>query len=133
MDLMRGAAQAPAADWEGTYTLPISGRSAALARMLIRQALADCLPEVMEDAELMVSELVTNGIQHAGTRLTLHIQPAHPGFRVGVEDGSSDHPIQRTATAAETRGRGLQIVDDLASAWGWHLTPVGKQVWFEVQ
>src|SRR4051794_34140463 len=129
--MTRNARQAPAAAWAGSYTLPNTPTSAALARLLVRQALADCPPELIESAELAASELVTNGIKHAETALVLQIHPASPGFRIIVSDGSAEPPVMSSATTEGDRGRGLQIVDAVASSWGWNLTPTGKQVWFE--
>ena len=122
------------AAWAGAYSLPNSATSPALARTLIRQALAEAPPEVTETAELLVSELVTNAILHARTSLFLHIQPAQSGFRVTIQDGSADMPIPKQAplTAPES-GRGLFLVDALSTAWGWETVPTGKQVWFELQ
>jgi anti-sigma regulatory factor (Ser/Thr protein kinase) len=118
-------------DWAGTYTLPNSPRSPALARMLVRQALADCPPSVTDAAELLVSELVTNAVRHAETDLILHISTT-PGVRVVVEDTSPD-PIEARIAAVDTdAGRGLAIVDAVATAWGWESSAFGKRTWFEV-
>ncbi len=117
--------------WTGTYSLPNSTRSPALARLLVRQALMDCPPGVSDSAELLVSELVTNAIRHAETELVLRIALA-PRMRIAVEDTSADPVHVRLATLDGDQGRGLAIVEALASTWGWASTATGKQVWFEI-
>jgi len=118
-------------EWAGTYTLPNSTRSPALARTLVHQALAECPPAVTDAAELLVSELVTNAVRHAETGLVLHISVT-PGIRVVVEDTSPD-PIQERVAAVDTdAGRGLALVNALSSAWGWESSIFGKRTWFEL-
>jgi anti-sigma regulatory factor (Ser/Thr protein kinase) len=128
----RLAELAPASEWTGTYTLPRSPHSSALARVLLRQALADCPPETVQAAELLVSELVTNALRHAETAPTLHIQPLQSGFRIVIEDDSPDPVDLKPAAPEADSGYGLSVVDALASSWGWQPTATGKRVWFEL-
>ena len=121
-----------AGEWTGTYTLPRSPRSSALARLLLRQCLAGCPRETVQAAELLVSELVTNAIRHAETAPTLHIQPLQPGYRVVVEDDSSDPVVMEPAAPGADSGYGLGLVDAFADSWGWEKTVTGKRVWFEL-
>jgi anti-sigma regulatory factor (Ser/Thr protein kinase) len=102
---------------------------------LIRQALAEYPTDTIDSAELLVSELVANAVQHAETGLVLHIQMSAAGVRVTVEDASGDSPSPAAEASPDTdeRGRGLQIVNALASSWGWDRLPTGKRVWFELQ
>jgi anti-sigma regulatory factor (Ser/Thr protein kinase) len=122
-------------EWAGSYTLPNSYRSPALARMLVRQALGGCPPEVVDTAELLVSELVTNAVLHAQTELLLHIS-LESGLRISVEDTSVDAPADRSPDPAcdpgGERGRGLAVVTALATSWGWERTATGKRAWFEL-
>jgi anti-sigma regulatory factor (Ser/Thr protein kinase) len=119
-------------DWPvvARHTLPASPLSPALARTLIRSALDGCPPEIVEVAELLVSELVTNSIVHAGTAPKLRIDTARVGIRISVEDQSAQAPTLRTRMSDAEGGRGLLLVDALAQTWGWRLTEQGKQVWF---
>ncbi len=117
--------------WNGSYPLPNSMRSPGLARMLVRQALEDCPPDRVETAELLVSELVTNAVRHAETGLVLTISVV-PRVRIAVDDSSSDLISARLAEADQDTGRGLAIVEALASAWGCESAPQGKRVWFEL-
>jgi anti-sigma regulatory factor (Ser/Thr protein kinase) len=119
-------------DWPvvARHTLPVSPLSPALARTLIRSALAGCPAEIVEVAELLVSELVTNSIVHAGTAPKLRIDTAQVGIRISVEDESTEAPTVTTKVADAEGGRGLLLVDALAQTWGWRPTEQGKQVWF---
>jgi hypothetical protein len=75
---------------------------------------------------LLVSELTTNAVVHAGTSFTVTISASDRSLRVEVSDGSGDPPV-RTA-----HGMGLRVTDDVVSSWGWHPRAAGKTVWFEV-
>lgn len=118
--------------WTGSYALPHSSRSPALARVLVGQALANCPPDLVETVQLLTSELVTNAVRHAESMVVLRISAAAPGWRVSVEDLSPDVPEQQTADGTAEQGRGLYLVDLLSERWGWERTTTGKTVWFEV-
>lgn len=122
----------PAGDeWAGTYVLPNSTRSPALARVLLRQALSDRPRPVIGTAELLVSELVTNAVRHAETDLLLHIT-LDPRIRVVVEDTSADAIREPRPFGDDAGGRGLAIVAAMAVSWGWERTASGKRTWFEL-
>jgi anti-sigma regulatory factor (Ser/Thr protein kinase) len=89
--------------------------------------------EVVHTALLLVSEVVTNAILHgrSGPRLLLTIGPAV--MRVEVTDDNSRVPQMVEADADALDGRGLTIVDTLASAWGSRPDGAGKLVWFELE
>ena len=113
--------------------LPPEPASATRARRLARDRLTVlCTPEVLETVSLLVTELVTNAILHARTPLRLVIE-AHPDrVRVRVEDSSPQQPeVHHYGTDAVT-GRGLALVEQLASSWGVDTTPTGKVVWCEI-
>jgi len=81
---------------------------------------------------LLVSELVTNAILHTGTQVEVSLRLAGPRLRSAVADGSLRVPVlRRSGTSVET-GRGLQLVEELATAWGVEAAAGGKTVWFEV-
>ena len=104
-----------------------------MARRFVTTALhqlgADQLAEL---AELLVSELVTNAVLHARTTITLEVQLIGGGVRVGVIDASRRGPRQRDYSKEATTGRGLTLVESLASSWGSEPTSNGKTVWFEL-
>jgi two-component sensor histidine kinase len=115
------------------HALPDSDQSPSLARDLLRDTLAGFPAETVDTALLLVSELVTNAVVHAESPLILQIEVARPHVRVSVEDCSAERPRPRAAGAEDANGRGLWLVDALATAWGCHGTEAGgKRVWFEV-
>lgn len=118
----------------GTLTvglaLPGQPRDAAAARAFLRGALTGRLPdETLDTAELLISELVTNAIQHAGTELTVDIAHGPGLLRLAVTDGDPHLHLRGAAAPADERGRGLTLISALTQAWGVRDVPGGKQVW----
>lgn len=84
-----------------------------------------------DEAELLLTELVANGVRHAGSSLDVRLTVEHNPLRAEVRDGSSLAPLPRAAD--EHGGRGVLILDALASRWGVLGHPgAGKTVWFEL-
>jgi anti-sigma regulatory factor (Ser/Thr protein kinase) len=85
------------------------------------------------DAGLLVTELVANAVCHAGTDVCVEILIDVPlTIRVEVSDGSFAMPQVRDLTATSTAGRGLHLVDTIATRWGVRRRIDGKVVWFEL-
>ncbi|MFF0288202.1 SpoIIE family protein phosphatase [Streptomyces sp. NPDC005262] len=128
MARLNGIPDGDVAEWQ----LALDPREVARARRLVRGKLLDWeLPEAVESAELMVSELVTNAVKHGRTH--------HIGLRL-VRTGallcevSDDEPAPAAllnACAHDEFGRGLLVVSGLAREWGTSTTARGKTVWFE--
>jgi len=109
-------------------------RSPALARRWLRGRLTDLGREQLtESAELLVTEVVTNALLHAGSRMRVRLHPDGHGVRVEVADESSAQPVRRSFSPMATVGRGLATLDQLASDWGWTVTGEGKTVWFVIR
>lgn len=103
----------------------------------IRRALREHLGAPCPEAQLCVSELLTNVIAHVGegTPVTVRVFRAPDGrTRVEVTDPDA-HAwlITRHAAPADETGRGLLLLDALTRRWGVWLTPVGKTVWCELR
>jgi anti-sigma regulatory factor (Ser/Thr protein kinase) len=114
--------------------LPSTSRAAFEARALIVSAMRRwrCLAD-MDTVRLLTSELVTNALTHAREPLAIRAYPVGAGVRVEVGDGSArTFPLPRTARRPLSDGRGLELVEAMASRWGWRRTHGGKVVWFEV-
>jgi anti-sigma regulatory factor (Ser/Thr protein kinase) len=113
--------------------LPVPA-SVPLARRMVRDALtAWAAPEDRQDAELLVTELVANVVDHAGVDvLTLELELAGAWLRIGVVDGNAVRPVVRELSAAGERGRGMQLVTAIADRWGAEDHHGGKRVWFEL-
>jgi anti-sigma regulatory factor (Ser/Thr protein kinase) len=90
------------------------------------------LPDVAPTAELLVSELVTNAVRHAGTTVEVTALVHDHRLRVEVHDeGEGEPQVERPGTAT-MGGRGLMIVESVAEDWGWTEDGDGKVVWFEL-
>ena len=86
--------------------------------------------EFIPVAALLVSELVTNSIEHADGVITLRALWAGEVLRVDVSDLGGGG---RVITGRDDSGRGLQIVDALAARWGvTRLDGAGRVTWFEL-
>ena len=106
------------------------------ARSFIRDALGSWgLPAgVIDDAVLLVSELVANGVQHAGTKLEVSCRLARDVLEVRVTDRHPARmlpdPAIRAGDSDSERGRGLLLPTAIASAWGVTYQSGDKTVWF---
>ena len=89
--------------------------------------------EVADDAAVVISELATNAVLHA--RSAFHVSvavAAGEAIRVAVHDESPDRPSPRGHSVTAATGRGLRMVDALASSWGTVPLPDRKAVWAEL-
>lgn len=116
-----------------TIELAPAPQSAGLARRFVRDRVRSWgVGTDEDDVALMVSELVTNVGLHARTEALVSVSLRDGCLRVEVTDRSPQPvEVRPHALGAET-GRGLRIVDALASDWGVQQAPAGKTVWFEV-
>ena len=85
------------------------------------------------DLLLCVSEVVTNAVRHAGPPHSLRLSQAGDTLRVEVADAEQQAPILNQQDPLATSGRGLRILDQLATRWGSEPTEDGKAVWFEFE
>jgi anti-sigma regulatory factor (Ser/Thr protein kinase) len=91
------------------------------------------MPDHAEVAVLLTSELVTNAVVHARSRIELRIRYQPNGvLRIEVVDESFREPFRLSAPTEATAGRGLAILDNLAARWGVQTLDTGKAVWFEL-
>lgn len=92
---------------------------------------ADCL----DDAVLLVNELVSNVFDHAAPPCQVRVHPirARQIIRVEVDDGETSRmPVMGTSRLGPSRGHGLILVDRLARQWGVVPRTLGKTVWAEI-
>jgi anti-anti-sigma factor len=88
------------------------------------------LQQVANRAELVVTELISNAILHAKTEIELIVALREPFLHISVADGSGAPPRLMSADSAEAvGGRGLILVEALATTWGYLPTRDGKVVW----
>lgn len=118
-----------------TVDLSQDPASVGQARRFTRERLerwgADAL---IENAVLVVSELVTNAITHAGSvcRVVLRRSAGSGSIRIEVTDFGSGSPEPQTPSPIRPNGRGLLIVSSVAAAWGIDPSVDGKIVWAEI-
>ncbi|HUH08210.1 MAG TPA: SpoIIE family protein phosphatase [Egibacteraceae bacterium] len=100
------------------------------ARELVAESLrAAALGSLVADARLIVSELLSNALLHAGAPARLVVRLVPGGARLEVSDASSTLPIRTLPAEEEMTGRGLRVVEGLARDWGAERTSDGKVVW----
>lgn len=113
--------------------LPPDHTAAARARNFVSVTLRSWgCDGVVQDAELLVSELVTNAILHAHSSATVTIDRTPTAIRVSVCDRSTATPRLRDYEPGAVTGRGLLLVDRISQRWGIETDGAGKCVWFEV-
>ena len=105
--------------------------AARAARDLVSRACLDWgRSSQIQAATLVVSELVTNAMVHAGTDLEVSLTRCGPRLRIAVKDHSSRVPRLQDAGSSGVTGRGLVLVDAVSESWGALPTgDGGKVVW----
>ena len=105
----------------------------ALARRFVIDAVHRLGMDQLSDVvELLASEVVTNAVLHAGTELHVRVFSANGGVRIEVSDGAGGAPTRRNYSPEAATGRGMGLVEALASDWGTTARGAGKTVWFTV-
>jgi len=110
--------------------------SAAEARRALADVSAHVSARRLEDARLLVSELVTNAIRHAGLsdadRITLVVETDDRALRIEVRDPGPGFELEEpTPDPARPSGWGLYLVRELSDRWGV-VRDVDTLVWFEL-
>ncbi len=120
----------------GTVLLPWASASVAVARQRLAADLsaAGIFETAVGDAVLVVSELLSNAIRHARPLPGANVQVAWAlgdnAIEVAVSDGgSATTPARTHASVSALGGRGLDIVEYLASRWGIRSDDSGQTVW----
>ncbi|WP_369172785.1 SpoIIE family protein phosphatase [Streptomyces sp. R28] len=115
------------------------GRSVASARSFVRDTLQGWgFADIVDDAVVLTSELVTNAVVHAGTSADVLCLRSDDGVRIEVGDRYPEReiPLQGSpvnmGSPDREGGRGLQLCAALAACWGVEYTPTHKQVWFQL-
>ncbi|MFC7530850.1 ATP-binding protein [Actinoplanes sp. GCM10030250] len=129
--------------------LPLTGRmqldlapdahAATRARNLVSDiCVAWRVPDLRDRARLVISELVNNAVQHAGTPITVLLSRRGDGVHLAVCDGDPGLPrlLTRDPMTPDTlsrRGLGLRAVHAAATVWGAMPTRHGKVVWATIR
>lgn len=120
---------------ELTVSVPASPVAGTALRRAVRSLEVFFGSDKAEEVELLVTELATNGVEHAATagvnRITLDATVAGEGLHVAVSDrGEGFTPVERSPRRSEPGGWGLMLVEGIADRWGVDSEPT--RVWFEL-
>jgi len=118
------------------HELPKSADAPGLARDAIYGLNGSVPAAVADDAALLVSELVSNGVKYGGDgAITLQIEAEPERLRAEIVDqGSGFEPLtraNRNMALTDAGGWGLHLVETLADDWGVH--EGSTHVWFEIR
>lgn len=123
----------PTPPWAASRSLAPTPENAAVARRFVRSALGGVTPDLVDVAELLTGELVTNAVIHARTETEVRAWAVEGRAHVQVADrrpGQGLVPHDRHPYACT--GRGLALVEELATSHGVHSGSGHKTVWFEL-
>ncbi len=118
--------------------LPVDARAPAAARRLVRCLEEDLGTEPLQNLELLVTELVTNSVRHAGLDtegwVAIELSVTDDRVRVEATDPGRGFDPANLPTAPELRpsGWGLYLVSQMAQRWGVHHDAFTR-VWFELE
>lgn len=134
---MAGEVRTPALDGPSAAPFEIAAETVPASVARLRHFAVEACAALgaavdLDTAALLVSEVVTNALVHGSGQVRLRVLPLDVGVRVEVLDGSAVLPARRAAAELDEGGRGIALVDSLASAWGSDVAPDGKCVWFEI-
>ncbi len=113
----------------GRWELPALPATVRISRNLVRNSLENFPTELVDDISLATSELVTNAVIHAATDISLTIELWDSAIRLVVDDTHPDISKIVIQDEQTDSGRGLSIVNSLATAWGIEETMSGKKLW----
>ncbi|MBZ6107082.1 ATP-binding protein [Streptomyces olivaceus] len=133
-------AQSAVAPWEYTLYIPNDLRAVTVCRRTLRLVLTmHGLIRLVDTAELLATELVSNAVRHTEGPAALRVRWAAGVLRVGAWDADPEPPEppgEFEALGEAEEGRGLALVRACADAWGWQ--PLvrdgnrGKYLWCDL-
>ena len=107
--------------------------SVSKARRMVRDLLESAGREdLVETAVLLVSEVVTNALLHAGTTMHVSLSLDAEGLRAEISDGSTHLPVRRQYATTAGTGRGMRMLEQMVDDWGVTRHRRGKTVWFHL-
>lgn len=125
--------EAAAARDEAGWVLEPDSRAPADGRTAVGRVLEGWgLPHLVEDAQLVTSELVANAVAHAHGAVRLRVSHADGRVRIEVGDRATALPRKRRTDPLEPGGLGLVVVEHVAESWGAERRDPGKIVWAEL-
>lgn len=118
-----------------SITLPTDATAASQAREFLKSVSCHAHhARVLNDALLLVSEVVANAVRHGSPPVTATVAcVSDEVLQIRVTDGSPFPPRPRKADVLDDGGRGMTLVDLLSEDWGVDPTEDGKSVWFTLR
>jgi DNA-binding response OmpR family regulator len=115
--------------------LPCDLRSPGQARAFVTTWCAQWgCDEFVDNALIIVSELVSNAVTHASSECDVRLTRTHAGLRIEIEDSGSGSPDLIAPVDDDEHGRGLLIVSALSTAWGVEASAVNrKRIWADLR
>jgi anti-sigma regulatory factor (Ser/Thr protein kinase) len=115
---------------------PSGPRAPGLARHALSRLSGEVREDVLENVSLLVSELVTNSVRHAGLRqgsaIIMNVEVRREAVRVEVfDEGPGFEPVSPAPTFYQDSGWGLLLVRCVADRWGVSHEGMNR-VWFEI-
>jgi hypothetical protein len=115
---------------------PCDAASVGAARRLVRAQLLATPDQPRSTVQSEVADaaglLVTNAIVHARTPVEVRVSVTDTVLRADVSDGSQTLPAPRRPIGLAGTGRGLELLEQIATRWGVLSTDSGKTIWFEL-
>lgn len=118
---------------EASRSFPADIGTPRAARQFVGGLIGSPDAETTQVALVLTSELVTNAVVHARTPLDVRVNVEPDLMRVAVRDHNPTLPGRRHYTPDALGGRGLHLVDAMATAWGAERCRDGKVVWFTLR
>jgi anti-sigma regulatory factor (Ser/Thr protein kinase) len=127
-----------AGNWDGLadlrlvrVTLAPDLAATATARQVVERACrAWHLDHVLDTAQLVITELVSNVVRHARTEMEISLTAGHGALRLAVHDGDPSPPaVPKPGDNMAETGRGLLVIQALTTGWGTMSNEDGKVVW----
>jgi anti-sigma regulatory factor (Ser/Thr protein kinase) len=115
-------------------TIEFSPRAPSIARRAVEELAADVDADILRDAQLLVSEIVTNSVRHSGSDepIRLRAWARQSGLKVEITDGGFGFKAATREDAGDDEGgRGLLILEAVADRWGVS-RDTRARVWFEL-
>jgi anti-sigma regulatory factor (Ser/Thr protein kinase) len=113
-------------------SLPAEPAAVREARSVVRRSLEPTDGDLVELVVLLADEVVTNAVVHGEGPIDIAVDADEERVKVMVGDRSVVRPLPRLPARYAEDGRGLSIVEAIASRWGVSATEAGKSVWFEI-
>lgn len=126
----------PPTDSRYAFTVPCSLEAVSTARTrVVDRAVElglDLDDELAYDLQLLTSEVVTNAVTHTQAACAVSVQWDGECLRLEVTDMAPTLALASQASSLDENGRGLLLVNALATAWGSEPCATGKKTWFEL-